>query len=174
MYFLRTLIWLNPRWCCNNSLSFSHSDHFLFPPEILSHFFFLDQCFPKELSVLPNKVYTLCNPMDCSLPGSSVQMISQTRVLEWVAISFSRGSSQPRDGTCVSCFGRQILYHWATGYAQHTNCSGLKTKSLVPYCSSWWWPWDTFLFPQKAEWGSGGWEMAELSSPWVAGHPNTQ
>ena len=40
---------------------------------------------------------TLCNPVDCSPPGSSVHGISQARVLEWVAISFSRGSSQPRD-----------------------------------------------------------------------------
>ena len=42
---------------------------------------------------------TLCDPMDRSLPGSSVHEIIQTRILEWVAISFSRGSSQPRDGT---------------------------------------------------------------------------
>ena len=40
---------------------------------------------------------TLCNPMDCSLPGSSVHGIFQARILAWVAISFSRGSSQPRD-----------------------------------------------------------------------------
>ena len=40
---------------------------------------------------------SLCNPMDCSLPGSSLHGILQARVLEWVAISFSRGSSQPRD-----------------------------------------------------------------------------
>ena len=46
---------------------------------------------------------TLCDPMDCSLPGSSVHRIFQARVLEWVAISFSRGSSQPRDRTQVSC-----------------------------------------------------------------------
>ena len=39
---------------------------------------------------------TLCDPMDCSLPGSSVQGILQARILEWVAISFSRGSSRPR------------------------------------------------------------------------------
>ena len=45
----------------------------------------------------------LCNPMDCSLPGSSLHGILQARVLEWVAISFSRGSSQPRDQTRVSC-----------------------------------------------------------------------
>ena len=46
---------------------------------------------------------TLCNPMDCRLPGSSVHGISQARVLEWVAISFSRGSSWPRYSTIVSC-----------------------------------------------------------------------
>ena len=45
----------------------------------------------------------LCDPMDCSLPGSSLHGILQARVLEWVAISFSRGSSQPRDRTRVSC-----------------------------------------------------------------------
>ena len=59
---------------------------------------------------------TLCDPMNCSLPGSSVLGIFQTRILQWVAISFSRGSSGARDWTCVSCIsriGRQILYHWA-------------------------------------------------------------
>ena len=46
---------------------------------------------------------TLCDPMDCSPPGSSIHGILQARILEWVAISFSRGSSQPRDQTQVSC-----------------------------------------------------------------------
>ena len=46
---------------------------------------------------------TLCDPMDCSLPSSSVHGIFQVIVLEWIAIFFSRGSSQPRDGTWVSC-----------------------------------------------------------------------
>ena len=54
---------------------------------------------------------TLCSPMDCSLPVSSFHRISQARRLEWVAISFSRGSSWPRDPTHVSCIGRQIVYH---------------------------------------------------------------
>ena len=45
---------------------------------------------------------TLCDPMDCSLPGSSVHGIFQAIVLEWIAISFSKGSSQPRDQTWVS------------------------------------------------------------------------
>ena len=46
---------------------------------------------------------TLCDPMDCSLPGSSIHGILQVRILEWVVISFSRGSSQPRDQTFISC-----------------------------------------------------------------------
>ena len=45
----------------------------------------------------------LCNPMDCSPPGSSLHGISQARILEWVAIPFSRVSSQPRDQTPISC-----------------------------------------------------------------------
>ena len=53
-------------------------------------------------------------PMDCSLPGSSVHGISQIRMLDWVAISYFRGSLQPRDWIYVSYVGRQILYHWAT------------------------------------------------------------
>ena len=60
---------------------------------------------------------TLCNPTDCSLLGSSVHGILQARILEWIAISSSRGSSWPRDRThlsCASCISRQILYHWAT------------------------------------------------------------
>ena len=56
----------------------------------------------------------LCNPMDYSLPGSSVHEILQARILEWVAISFSRGSSQPRDRNHISCIGRRVLYHWKT------------------------------------------------------------
>ena len=45
---------------------------------------------------------TLCNPMDCSLPGFTVHRILQARILEWVAMPFSRGSSQPRDRTQVT------------------------------------------------------------------------
>ena len=45
---------------------------------------------------------TLCDPMDCSLPGSSTHGILQARILEWVVIPSSRGSSHPRDGTQVS------------------------------------------------------------------------
>ena len=57
---------------------------------------------------------TLCDPMDYSPPGSSVHGILQARILEWVAMPSSRGSSQLRDQTpisYVSCIGRQVLYH---------------------------------------------------------------
>ena len=57
---------------------------------------------------------TLCNPMDCSLPGSSLRGIFQTRVLEWVAISFSRISSQPKDRTQVSHIAGRHFTVWAT------------------------------------------------------------
>ena len=60
---------------------------------------------------------TLCDPSDRSPPGSSTHGIFQEKMLEWVAISFSRGSSQPRDLTlifCISCIGRWILYHCTT------------------------------------------------------------
>ena len=52
--------------------------------------------------------------MDCSLPGSSINRIFQARVLEWVAISFSRGSSQPRDWTQVSYIAGRCFAIWAT------------------------------------------------------------
>ena len=57
---------------------------------------------------------TLYDPIDCSLPVSSVPGILQARLLDWVAM-ISRGSSQPRDQACVSyysCIGRWVLYHW--------------------------------------------------------------
>ena len=61
---------------------------------------------------------TLCNPVDCSPPGSSIHGILQARVLEWVAISFSRGSSQPRDRTQVSCIAGRHFNLWATREAE--------------------------------------------------------
>ena len=72
-------------------------------------------CQKEQIRTMPCSVTqlcpNLCNPMDCSLPGSSVHGILQARILEWVAISSSRGSSQPRDPSQVFCMGRQILYH---------------------------------------------------------------
>ena len=79
----------------------------------------------KSLELCP----TLCSPMDCSLPDSSVHGILQARILEWVAISLSRWSSQPRDQTHVSyisCIGRWVLYHY-----QHLGSHGLPEVTLT-------------------------------------------
>ena len=80
---------------------------------------------------------TLCNPMDCNWPGSSVHEILWARIVEWVAISYSRGSSQSRDQTrvsCVSCVGRQILYHCATWEAlfEWSGSRSVMSDSLRP------------------------------------------
>ena len=56
---------------------------------------------------------TLCDPMDCSQPGPSIHGIFQAGILEWVAISFLRGSSQPRDQTQVSCIASRFFTDWA-------------------------------------------------------------
>ena len=66
----------------------------------------------------------LCNPKDCSPPGSSVRGISQARTLEWVAISFSRTSFELKDRTRVShllALAGRFRYHWATWEARNTT-----------------------------------------------------
>ena len=79
-------------------------------------------CLPVVLTHLPVKVKllvaqpcpTLRDPMDCSPPGFPVHSILQTRILEWVPIPFSRGSSQPRDQTRVSHIAGRFFTIWAT------------------------------------------------------------
>ena len=70
--------------------------------------------------------------MDCGPPGSSVHEISQARMLEWVALSFSRGFSQPRDQIYVSCIGRWVLYHWASRLALLLTGSRFLPPPLFP------------------------------------------
>ena len=68
-----------------------------------------------KVKVLVAQLYLhLCDPMDCSLPGSSVNGILQARILEWVAIPFSRRSSQPRDRTQVFWIAGRFFTNWAT------------------------------------------------------------
>ena len=62
---------------------------------------------------------TLCNPIDCSPPGSSVHGVSQARILEWVSIFFYRGSSWPRDWTHVSCLAGRFLTTEPPGKPSH-------------------------------------------------------
>ena len=67
---------------------------------------------------------TLCDPMDCSLPGSSVHGVPQANIIELVSMSSSRGSYWPRDWShvsCISCMGRQIFHYCATWEAQYYN-----------------------------------------------------
>ena len=83
---------------------------------------------PMHESEVTQSFPNLSNPMDCSPPGSSIRGIFQAKLLEWVVISFSRGSEcQTRDQTQVSCIGRHSLYHWATWEAllkdQNTHLS---------------------------------------------------
>ena len=79
---------------------------------IIDGFWNLQVAFPFHWR-LAQSYPTLCSPMDCNLSGSSVHGIFQARVLEWVAISFSTGSSQPRDQTQVSCIAGSHFTIWA-------------------------------------------------------------
>ena len=83
---------------------------------------------------LTQSCLTLCDPMDCGMPGSSVHGIFQARILEWVATSFSRGSSQPRYQTwvsCVSCIGRWIC-DTSTNICSNSKCEQLGFTPLNP------------------------------------------
>ena len=87
--------------------------------------------------IMPDSLW----PMDCSLPDSSVHGISQARILEWVAISHSRGSFWPRDQTrvsCISCSGRWILYHDSTweAWLRAEAMALLSTFSITDFASS--------------------------------------
>ena len=87
---------------------------------------------------------TLCDPMDCSLPGSSVHRIFQARILEWVAIFFSRESFQSRDQIHISSIGRCILYHWATREAPLGRPLYI-TSSFSGGTSALWVQWNIFI-----------------------------
>ena len=78
----------------------------------------------------------LCDPVDCSLPGSSVHGILQASILEWVAISLSRGSSWPRDRSWVSCIGGRRFNLWATREAMNGIVVKIFWCTLVPFLIS--------------------------------------
>ena len=73
---------------------------------------------------------TLCDPMDCSPPGSSVLGNSQARTLEWTAIFFSRGSSWPRDQTWISCIAGRFFTIRGTRKAHRNNPKGLPIRKV--------------------------------------------
>ena len=80
----------------------------------------------------------LSDPMHCSLPSSSVHGISQVRILEGVATCFSKGSSQPRDRTHVSCIGRWVRYHWANREAWNAYEGSSENARISQLSSSFW------------------------------------
>ena len=92
-----------------------------FPEEVLTGLLFY-AC----MHMCVHELSRACHPMDYSPPGSSVHGIFQTRILEWVAMSFSKGFSWPRDWniSCTSCTGRWILYNWATWEALSVTAFG--------------------------------------------------
>ena len=81
----------------------------------------------KSLQLNP----TLCDPVDCSLPGSSVHGILQARILEWVAIPFSRGSSQPRDQTLISYVSSLAGRFFTTSATWEDIGSSIKHSNFV-------------------------------------------
>ena len=81
----------------------SHSFPEYFPRDSLCKYFLQVSKYIPACMVLLQSCLILCGPMECSPPGSSVHGTLQARILEWITIPFSRGSSQPRDHTWVSC-----------------------------------------------------------------------
>jgi len=96
-------------------------------------FIFLDILNDSSKVLVAQSCPTLCDPMHCSPPGSSVHGFSQARILEWVAISFSRGSSWPRDQTWVPCTTGRFFTDWATREAQMITCLNGISVLLIPW-----------------------------------------
>ena len=94
------------------------------------------KCHSVQFSSVTQSCPTLCNCMDCSLPGSSVHGIFQARLLEWVAVLFSRGSSQPRDWTQVSCIAGRFFTIWATREAKWNLWLSLLSHLAAVSCES--------------------------------------
>ena len=132
---------------------------------------------------LPHSCPTLCDPMDCSPPSPSVHRILQARILEWVAIPFSRGSSWPRVRTCISyvtCIGSWVL---TTSTARAGVSAGLRGRVVLghtalgpPWKDGWCWGRHRLGKPRcmvlgqlrgSCSWlGSSAWDV--LGWPWQA------
>ena len=130
-------------------------------------------------------VRLFCDVMDCSLPGSSVYGISQVRILEWVAIFFFRGSSQPRDWTYLSLAGGFFIteptgkplsllqYDWNVWWMRSCVCAIfmlLKNASVISFpdlylisvncCDNWCWSWNSNTLATWCE------ELTHWKRPW--------
>ena len=129
-------------YCCQKFIFTLIVTHFGKHSNFLLLFFLVAKLCPSLSTV----------PWSYGPQGSSVHEISLARLLTWVAASFSRGSFQPRDWTCVSCIGRWILYHWAMREVRYgkrskhpcrllscTKCPGMsiitmKSKLNIIFC----------------------------------------
>ena len=122
---------------------------------------------------------TLCDPMDCSLQGFSIHGIFQARIVEWVTISFSRGSSRPRDGTRVSHIGGRCFNLWATwkqlGFLPQEICNVIISVFSNPSSgplfawpgTDWdWIPQSHWLAPKGTYWICGLLPKG-VASPWL-------
>ena len=130
-------------------------------------FFFFFWINRERESEVTQSCPTLCNPMDCSLPGSSVHGIFQSRVLGWVAVFFSRGCSRPRDWTWLShIVGRRFIiqatkevhYKW---YFLFFSISNNLYRNITDFGRRQWHP-TPVLLPGK----SHGWRRLVGCSPW--------
>jgi len=106
-----------------------------------------------------NHVQLFVTPMDCSLPGSSLHGILQARVLEWVAISFSRGFSRPRDRTRVSRIPGRRFNLWATREALALYSRVIKSVILYSFTES-------HSFSLSASCSCFNWMRLEKHSKW--------
>ena len=112
----RARVWSDQSWALERSLWHCHGVEKGFPAGGEISWKLMQSSMYEGSGAVLSCVW-LCDSTRCSPPGSSVHEIFQARPLEWAAICFSWGSSQPRDWTlvsCVSCIGRWILYHLAT------------------------------------------------------------
>ena len=105
------------------SLTFSNCQHYVFP-----YMLFLVQ---QVCVLVVQSCLTLYDPLDCSPPGLSIHGIFQARILEWVAIAFSRRSSGPRDQTQVFCTAGKFSTHWAS--LKQTFLNSLGQKRSYPH-----------------------------------------
>ena len=121
---------------------FINSNSFIFPLPIwillfLFLLWLLWQRLPKKLKLkvlVTQACLTVYDPTDWSPPGSSVHGISQARKLKWVAISFSRGSFQPRDQSYVSCIAGRFFAVWASREAPKASNTILNRSESVILC----------------------------------------
>ena len=117
----------------------------------------------------------LCNPMDCSLPGSSVLGILQARILEWVNIPFSRGSSSPRDQTWVSRITGRFFTIWVTRKAHICMCTCTCVWTCMHVCmciyKEWAWAPSSKDFCWEEQFCTVSWSCTLPCSPLVMAAP---